>query len=412
MPTDVLDRARPALSALARMAERRPPALVGVLTGLGAAVLGYLVVAALTTLVWLGTSPESWSSLLPFTMLGWVASHGLPVVFGGTTISLVPWGWVVVPVLALIAVHRRTGSTADLRGPRDAGVLVIAASLTYGLCVAIAAVLSDRTGANVLVRQALWQSVAIALVILALSSPLLRAVIPAQFHIVVRSAVAAFLVMASFAVLLIALSLVTHLVEAADLFGAVGGGVLGGLGLLLLQLGYLPVLVVWAMAFMTGAPIELSADGVLSPFLAAAPQAELPTMPILTAIPQSVPIVAWLLPVVVVLAGAVAGSMISRSMATRAMISRALITRATPLRALHLLRAVAASAVITGVLVALASLLASGSLGTQRLAGLGPDWLLAGTFTIALVAIGALPTAFVISRAQRRPNPPVLEVIE
>lgn len=398
MASGVLDRARPAIGAVARIAEHRPPAFVGVIAGLGAALAGYLVVAVLTAIVWVGSSPESWASLLPFTMLTWAASHGLPVVFVGTTISLVPWGWVVVPVLALVLAHRRARRVADLRGPRDAAILIGVAAATYGICVGIAAVLSDSTGANVLVRRALWQSLFIAVVVLALTSPMIRSLLPSRFHTMVRNGVAGFLAIAATATLLFAGSLVLHLVDSLDVAQAIGGGLLGGFGLLLLQLGYLPVLVAWTMAFMTGAPVELSAGGVLSPFLAAAPQAELPALPILAAIPQSVSALAWALPVLVVLAGAMVGAMTARSSARG--VSLLLITRSALI-----------SAVLAAALVGVACVLATGSIGTQRLAGLGPSWGLAALFAGVLLIIGALPTALVLARARRTPPSPDLEVI-
>lgn len=382
MASPVLDRARPALSTLAQAAQRRPASLVGILTGLGAALAGFIVVALLASLVWISNGPDSWTSLLPFTALAWAASNGLPVTIAGTTISLVPWGWAVVPVLALLLAHRRAVRTADLRGPRDAAVLIAAAALVYGICVGIAAVLADATGANVLVRQALWQSVFLAAVVLACSSPTLWAALPDRVHVMVRGGLMAFLGLVGVSAVLVAVSLLVHLGEAMDLARAIGGGVLGGFGLLLLQLGYLPVLVAWALAFMTGAPVELSADGRLSAFLATAPQADLPALPILTAIPQSASPIAWALPALVVIVGALLGARLGRTLRGRA-----------------LLETVIGSVLVTGLVTAFACLLATGSVGAQRLAGLGPAWGIAGLAALALLAFGALPTAFVIARA-------------
>lgn len=412
MAPEVVDRARPALATLAEAAQARPASLVGIISGLGAAVAGYVVVAVLATLVWLGNGGGSWGALGPFTALAWAASHGLPVTIAGTTITLVPWGWVIVPVTALVLVHRHARRTADLRTLRDAAVLIVATALAYGICVGIAAVIADGTGANVLVRRALWQSAAIAVVVLAVTSPIVRTAVPARVRAMIRGGVLALLGMAGIAALLVAVLLLVHLPDAMDLARALGGGILGGLGLLLLQLGYLPIVVVWAMAFMTGAPVELSADGRLSAFLPVAPQAELPALPLLAAIPQSVSPLAWALPALVVLVGALLGASCTRNRGEQDRDEQGVDEQGGDRHGRALLARIGGSVGIAGVLVAVACLLATGSVGTQRLAGLGPAWAIAGLATIVLLAVGALPTAFVLARAKTPASAaPTLEVI-
>lgn len=375
---------RSALRSLGDAAARRPALLVGAVTGVLATIVGMLVTGAIALAAWGLTTGGSPLDGLGLGALAWAAAHGVPVMIAGTELTLVPWGWVVLPVLILMAAGRRAQAAARPRTPIEASALVAAAAVTYGIGVGVAAVLADATGANAPVIRSIMQGMVIAAVVLAVGSPTLRALVP---DVARRALATGGIVMGAIvtvAALLTAISLILNLQVAGQAAAALGTGVGGGLALLLLQLGYVPVLIAWAASFVVGAPVALPAGAIASPFLGAPMPAELPAVPLLAAIPAGVPPAAWLLPGVAVAGGVLAGSVLART----ARGWRAVLVGS------------GLGALSAGVLAGMIALLAHGSLGTQRLAGMGPDPLVTAALSAVLAFIGMAPMAF--ARARRR----------
>ena len=176
---------------------------------------------------------------------------------------------------------------------------------------------------------------------------------------------ATLLTLLALSALVAAAALVTHAGAVTEMTrqvapGAADGGVLTLLGLL-----YVPTLVGWALAYVSGAGFVLSAP--VSPFDASG--GVVPAFPLLAATPTSAPSAALLLLLLPVLAGAV-GAVVAVRRAGRPRPG----ARPGEPRVLRLpgLRETAATAALTGVVAGLVAWLSSGSLGDGALDHTGP----------------------------------------
>ena len=385
MASPVLERARPALASLSQAAGRRPAPLVGAIAGIGAALAGLLVTGALALAAWGITTGGSMLDGLETAVLGWTLAHGLPVMVGGVEITLVPWGWVALPVTAVALVARRARAVAPCDRPIDAAGFAAGLAFAYGIAVGVGAVIGDGTGAEVIVVRAVAQGGLIAAVVALAGAPAIRALVPLTLRPMLRAGAIAAAAVTAIAALLLVISLLAHLPQAGEAVAYLAAGPAGGIAALLLQLGYVPVLIGWSAAFLVGTPVALPAGGILSAFLAATPPAELPALPLLAAVPVTAPALAWALPVLAVASGGLAGLVIGRSGPAG--------------RRVLALRAVGAAGVACLLLGALA-VISGGSLGTQRLAYLGPMPVAVIAASFTLLAIGALPTAWAVARGR------------
>lgn len=151
-----------------------------------------------------------------------------------------------------------------------------------------------------------------------------------------------------------------------------GGGIIAGLGLVLLELGWLPSLLVWAMAWLVGPGFTVGAGTIFAPDQVIA--GAVPALPILGLLPTSPAGTIGLYVPLTVTAAAMVAAWWSRE----------------DLRALRLGEAMAAAvaaAVLLALGAALLCLAASGSVGPGRLAEAGPK-------TVYVVLLVLLETGF------------------
>ncbi len=171
-----------------------------------------------------------------------------------------------------------------------------------------------------------------------------------------------------------------------DLYGELSPGVLGGAVLTGGQLLYLPDLAVWALSWMAGAGFGIGVGSSIT--ISQSTPGLLPLVPILGALPGpgDLPWFTWLFLLVPVGAGA----LIERLVTTR--MGADLFDRAL---------AVTAACLVAAVGSGLFGVLASGSLGSGRLAEVGvPAWLMAGLLGGELALGAALAFG---ARTFRRP---------
>jgi hypothetical protein len=173
--------------------------------------------------------------------------------------------------------------------------------------------------------------------------------------------------------LLLAVAIIGSFDEMTSLLVELNAGISGLLLLAVLTLGYLPVAVMWSLAYLLGPGVTVSVGTIVSPYVDTS-TAALPGFPLLAALPDQPPTGAVLLPLLAVAAGAVAGALLRR----RGQIG------------LRGCLVAAGSAIATGAILAIAAWLASGSLGNTTLQGLGPSPIpvaLAGTLLVGLGSI-------------------------
>ena len=378
----------------------RPALVMGAVGATWALIVGGIVVTLIAGVVWLsaGDGSEPIGSVVGVIGAAFAIVNGVPFGTGHEGITLLPWGWTLLPVALLGYAGRWAAMRSRIRGPRDGVLLLAGGALLYGIVVALGAStgrrLLDEWTANP--ARALLVGIVLAAVSMGVgaltsdAAAALRARVPSTLTGALHAAGIALAVLIAVAALLLAVSMVAAFGQALDIATYLDAGLIGNVMLLLVGLGYLPVLIVWSLGYLLGAPVALAGETFASPFLANVGSAELPAFPLLAAIPQSASPALWALPLLGVAAGALAGWWIGRG--HRGDLRQALVV------------AVSAAA-LAAVGVGLLALVSVGSVGNVRLAGLGPSPVIAAAFAFVLLALGALPTAAATQRI-RSPKAP------
>jgi hypothetical protein len=317
---------------------------------------------------------------------------------GAGRIGMLPLGLVLLPGALLWRAGRWVVRASSVRRLRHVGSAAVALAVPYSLLTAALALASRSGQFSASVPQAAVCGLLIALAAgglggaraLAPWGQLVRLLPPRQ-----RSVVAAVLgcvgVLAAAGALLAGGSLAAHLHEAATLQRSLGAGKIGTLLLLLLQIGYVPNAIVWAVAFTLGPGFAFGAGTVVAPTGAAL--GPLPAVPLLAALPPGVhaALPPWLAPVVLALpylAGGTGGWLLIRMAPT-------LSVEAAPLWGL-------ASGALAGIAMGVLAAFSGGPLGDGRLAAVGPSgWQVAavGAFELGIAAaVTAGVTNFLVLR--------------
>lgn len=361
---------RPAarLAALSTAAPQLPVALVGIAAAGWAAIVG-LAASYLVILFSGAVDPGA-----PLASLVWLAAHHAPISTDSGTVSLLPLGLLVLSVLPLRRAGRFIVAQLSQRpgSPRQrhhrlrfvAGVALV----TYAATAAVIAA-ADRVPPDVGVVSAVLWSVLIAAAAGSWGATRqARGALPRPPFVVAVAACVA--VPLSLAVLLTVVSLALGapaIVAAQDQLGVSGTE---QVGLTLLQLAYLPNLVIWSASFVIGTGVSFGTDHRLSPFTSG--EAVVPDLPVLAAFPADVPNSTALLPIAVALGG-VWGAVVFARLLPEPRLRRR-ITRAVALAL--------GSGAVWWVLV----LMSGGSLGDGRLESVGPA---SGTVIVATLLTGA-----------------------
>lgn len=332
------------LAILSPRSDRLPAPIGAAWAALWAAAVGMLTALLITVVSGVidpGVGPAS---------LVWLVAHHAPLTTDSGTVTLLPLGLLLLTVPPL----RRAGRflVAQAAGPLQ--VTATLAGIGYVVIAVFAAWSHPELPSVALFRAAVWAAL---LVVVAggwgVQRQRLGRLPRPPFVAGVAVSVALPLAVAT---VLCLVSIVTAAPQILDTQARVASSGTDQVGLVLVQLAYLPNLILWAAAFVIGPGISLGADHVLSPFVAS--PAVVPDLPVLAAVPVDPPNWTALLPIVVALSGA-CGSLVFARLLPEARLRRR-ITRALTLAAV--------SGLVWWVLLSLAG----GSLGDGRLEALGP----------------------------------------
>jgi hypothetical protein len=336
-------------------------------------------------------------------LAGWIAaphdSVGLPAVLraggalwlvgqhvgftlrGAGRIGMLPLGLVLLPGALLWRAGRWVVRTGQVRRLRHVGYAALALAVPYSVLTAAVALVSRSAEFTASIPQAALCGLLLAVAAgglggaraLAPWRQLVR-LLPERQRSVVIGIAASIGVLVAAGALLAGASLAVHLHEAAVLQRSLGAGAVGTVLLLLLQVGYVPNAILWAIAFALGPGFAFGAGTVVAPTGAAL--GPLPAVPLLAALPPGVhaAMPAWLAPVVLALpylAGGVGGWLLIR-MAPTASIEVA------PLWGM-------ATGVLAGLLIGILAAFSGGPLGDGRLTAVGPSgWQVAAVAAFEL----------------------------
>lgn len=363
------------------------------------ALIGLLLAVAPMLVIWLGSVESGPIESLRLGGLLWLVANGAAISIAGVTVTLLPWGFMLVPLVLL----GYSGAWAARRArAHDIGrilLLVVPGAVLYGAIGALITVVTFEPSSRVDLLHGVVGPLLVACV--GLGGGAVRGSgllddgrIPAAVLVPVRAGLLALAALVGLGAVAATASLVLHIDDAITMTQALNAGLGGGVGLVVLGLGYVPVLVTWGTAYLLGAGVWLGPDVTLSPFLAAGEPVALPPFPLLAALPAQAPAMAWLLPIAGVLAGVLAGLLIGRRLRQEPRLVR--------------MACAGAASFMVGAGAALLAWLSAGALGASALSSIGPDPAVVAVLAIVLVSIGAVPTAL----APRPPGRPVLQVAE
>ena len=380
---------------------------------LTALMSGVLVVAAMAA-VWAtnGFGSTEFSSVAAMSAHLWLLIHGVPLdlsaVFGASagTMTLVPLGLSILPLLFCYRSGRRL-ARASYEG--EFLIPVLSGSVTYALiCSAVYGWASPNPKPLQVLNAAL---VPLGIVVVGLmwggyreARSLSRMVgvdtaeqisqmsqysrwAGSYVWAVVRAAVVAAVAFVGLGALLLALGILGGWSQVVATYQELHAGAVGDAAVTLLQLGFLPNLVIYAMAWSTGAGFAFGAGTSIG--LTSSTVGSLPMLPLLGAVPNSLGDVGLLGLLVPVVAGAVAGWWFLREGEDHL---DEWVALKVPFRPLSALLSSLALGVLTGVLTSLATLwlgwISYGSLGVGRFTEVGAEPLSFAAHTVLWVGLG------------------------
>ncbi|MDO5067351.1 MAG: DUF6350 family protein [Propionibacteriaceae bacterium] len=345
--------------------------LVAGLGGLAVVAAGWLLLVAPAVLGWLTSPRTQLTSALDLANRMLLLANGAPVELGGQQVSMIPLGFTAVllllsrPLAALAARHaaRAQGvfdNTGDLWVDSRAIVLRISGVFVTAYAVALGVLATFVPGVS-------WLRVLLGAVIVGGTGALWGTASAVELHIgtrwpawlrsVPRALGLAWGVCLAVGAVLLALSLYLQRDRIASITDTLDPGIAGVVILVVLQLLYLPNLIVWAVAWSLGAGLTLGDDSLIS--MGITDVGFLPAIPVLGAVPDPGPMPAllWLWLLGGVVAGALAGGVVAWARPSSRFDETTLVGALT--------------GVVAGFgLVGLAAV-ASGGLGANRLATMG-----------------------------------------
>ncbi|MFZ1362846.1 MAG: DUF6350 family protein [Candidatus Nanopelagicales bacterium] len=314
----------------------------------------------------------------------WLIAHLVPISNSGTLITLLPLGLVVIPGFLLwragIWAARRSGACYW----REVRSTVFMATAVYASIAMLVAGVSGTSTASVSPILAIIICGIFAFVVFGGAAfyeaglwprAVARIAQPVRFRI--RVAVIVSLVILAGSAGLIALGLILNWSDATGAQELLGVGLMGSIGLLIVTLAYWPNALVWGASYISGVGYNVGGGGMVTPF--SAEVGAIPAFPLLAATPTFAAWYTWLVLLIPVIGGVV-GAFYARK-----------------LRGLGPSERFAWSgpdfAWICGIVAATMiffSFFARGSLGAERMAGLGPGILAPGVALGILTLFGLL----------------------
>ena len=380
---------------------------------LTALMSGVLVVAAMAA-VWAtnGFGGTEFSSVAAMSAHLWLLIHGVPLdlsaVFGASagTMTLVPLGLSILPLLFCYRSGRRL-ARASYEG--EFLIPVLSGSVTYALiCSAVYGWASPSPKPLQVLNAAL---VPLGIVVVGLmwggyreARSLSRMVgvdtaeqisqmsqysrwAGSYAWAVVRAAVVAAVAFVGLGALLLALGILGGWSQVVATYQELHAGPVGDTAVTLLQLGFLPNLVIYAMAWSTGAGFAFGAGTSIG--LTSSNAGSLPMLPILGGVPESLGSAGLLGLLVPVAAGAIAGWWFLREGEDHL---DEWVALKVPFRPLSALLSSFALGVLTGLLTSLGALwlgwISYGSLGVGRFTEVGAEPLSFAGHTALWVGLG------------------------
>jgi hypothetical protein len=342
---------------------------------LGAGAVTIFGLAVTTVLVLAGwiTAPHAGGGLPAVlrTAAGlWLVANHVGFALRGTgRIGTLPIGLVLLPGFLLWRAGGWVVRAGQVRRLRHVGYAALALAVPYALLASALALASRSTAYSSSIPQAFICGLLLPLVAGGLGGARalapwsqLAALLPQRPRALVLAIAGMLATLVAAGAVLAGSALAMHLDEASRLERGLAPGAVGAILLLLLELGYLPNAIVWAISFALGPGFAFGASTVVTPTGSALTQ--LPAFPLLAALPPGLhaAMPGWLEPTVLALpylAGVIGGLLLSRCAPRMAL-------DAAPLWGL-------ACGVACGCMLGVLAAFSGGPLGGARLTAVGPS---------------------------------------
>lgn len=373
----------------------------------GASVaLGIATVFLIILGIWLFAAhgSETTTEVVKAACTAWLGIHLVPVTISNTTLSLLPWGFIVVPMFIVRRATHWAFKSAQPTQAREYLQVTVLFSVFYGVIASAVSYFSSGKSFSTNMLMALLHGGVIACLIAitsvlhyAPSRTVLFDSLPESVATGLRIGAGMFGLYLCLGAAINCVLLALHWSEIKSVLDLMTTGAVDGFFLILLALGYLPTASVWTMSYLLGVNIHLG--GISAVSLTAANPGALPAFPLFSLLPSGVP--SWgqyaiALPIV-------AGLVLYRSLpksywqpeGENAQDYFSQVVRRFELGALLW-------AVTTlGLLAAAFTYISSGALGNHLLKSIGPvplDVTIAVTAVTGLTAFGLLviPRVFII----------------
>ncbi|HET6728409.1 MAG TPA: DUF6350 family protein [Jiangellaceae bacterium] len=369
----------------------RVPWLAGVLAAAWALVAGQSMAALPAVLVWIDEGAES-AVDDPLRVGGhlWLLAHGVGLDVDGTEITIVPLGLSVLFLLLIYRAARWAAHSAGVSSLRGVAPVAVPVAAVYALGAVFVVALSGTPEVSASAAGAGLRA-GLAAVVAATSgavyegelAPTLLGKLPAWSLPPFAGAVVAVAGLFTVGTVLLAASAVAHGGRISAVAEALHPDPIGAGLLAVAGAAFAPNLAVWAAAFALGPGFAMGAGTSVAP--GGVDLGIVPALPALGALPASMPgPSAWLVLVGPVLVGVLTGVTVHRR---------------SPGGLVVAVRNTAVATVLAAAAMAALAMLAGGSVGTGRLAVLGPGpWQ---TALSTVVAVG-VPSVLVTAILRRR----------
>lgn len=269
-----------------------PSLIAGTIAATVAVVIGYILTLGFIMATWLFAAhgTESTVQVMRAAGIAWQVLHLVPLVIGTTTIGILPWGFLIVPVFVLWRATQWALKSSQPKTAFEFSRVAISIIAIYSLCAVLVGLISATDDLYTSVTSSLLHAFLVALSVTtacvltyAPSRTILTDALPKLFVDGIRPAVISFGFLFIAGSLLTSVSLILNWAQVRAVTTLMAPGVVDGFFMTLLGIGYLPTVNVWAMSYLLGPGIMLG-GGVVTPENAS--PGALPAFPLLSILPS------------------------------------------------------------------------------------------------------------------------------
>ena len=372
-----------------------PPLISGAIAASAAVVFGYIFTLGFIMASWLFAAHGSESTLQVLRAAGiaWQVLHLVPFVIGTTTIGVLPWGFLVVPIFVLWKATQWSLKSSRPKTAIEFVRVALALSLSYSALAGLVSLISSTadlyTSSLSAVVHTLLVSLAVTMISIISFAPsrtILTDALPTLFVAGIRPAVIAFGMLFVAGSFLTSVSLIFNWDQIRAVTTLMAPGFIDGLFMTLLGIGYLPTASVWAMSYVMGPGIMLGGGGVVTP--ETANPGVLPAFPLLSILPSESAALAGLVLIFPILVGVAIHFLIPRERWSAQGDSLA-VALSFVVRWREMVTLVSAIGLVS-LFVWIAASASSGSLGVEYLRFVGPVPSQVAVSAIAICGTSAL----------------------